>query len=196
MHALSVMARRRGSCPDARNSSIRAGIPQAREPASAQTAVYGSKPAVPFRQRAPGPFCWQMGNVPIYFWRRALSTVGSTGLVKWWSKPDAAARSLSAFWPQPVTAIKDHGALAALLANALRDFVTGKAGHADVENHDFGLHAGKHLDGLESVGGDVHLVTIETQQHRQRFAGIAIVVGHENAPQPGRGNLRAGRRRC
>ena len=61
--------------------------------------------------------------------------------------------------------------------------MTGKAGHADVENHDFGLHAGKHLDGFESVGGHVHFMAIETQQHRKRFAGIAIVVGHENAPQ-------------
>ena len=94
---------------------------------------------------------------------------------------------MSAFWPQPVTAINITGRFAAQLADASRDFVAGKAGHADVEDHDLGLHAAEHLDRFESVVGDVHFMTIESQQHRERFAGVAIVIGHENAPQLGSG---------
>jgi hypothetical protein len=38
----------------------------------------------------------------------------------------------------------------------------------------------------------VHFVAVETQQHRQRFASILIVVGDENAPQSGCGDFGLG----
>jgi hypothetical protein len=81
------------------------------------------------------------------------------------------------------------GALAAQFANAPRDLVTGKARHADVEDRDVGLLANKQRDCFEAVVRHVHLVAIEPQQHGERFAGVAIVVGHENAPQSGGGDL-------
>src|SRR5206468_2910281 len=36
--------------------------------------------------------------------KRTCRSAGSTGLVRWWSKPASVARRLSSSWPQPVIA--------------------------------------------------------------------------------------------
>ena len=85
---------------------------------------------------------------------RSLSAPGSTGLVRWWSKPASIARRRSSSWPQPVSAMSVTPS-PRRFADGARHLVAVRARHADVEQRDVGRKAPSSSIAARAVVGDV-----------------------------------------
>src|SRR5437868_5487003 len=74
-----------------------------------------------------------------------------------------------------------RGDAAAPLAYFARDRIAAHAGHVDVDDEDIRAHQALELEHLVAAQDRVDLVTLVAQQRGERDAGVAIVVGDEDA---------------